>query len=322
MPPSTPQKAHVRRISQLTGTPGTPHTPYSAVPSSAASPATPPSRYVLAHDHTPSRGDRHSRASGESEPPSAAGTPDMALGSPMGGGAPSASAKGYTVDGHEEEEEEEQERELEHDGLSVVGDEDPDRTATTMNFGSKVDLRHDRTRETTAEPYLKAHEGDSADASFADDGDHDAPSGSSFGSYGSDSALEVLENDEDEDDVLDEEDDLEGLDPGEPLTGRGRKRRRRRWDDTERRKEMGLLEVRAALAKLCKTDELQIIPPLILAHPMPLLPLLALLPYNFLPAGVVFFIPIYCVLVALSVAGHIVIVYLAWCVLLLELAFG
>lgn len=247
MPPSTPQKAHIRRISQLAGTPGTPHTPYSAALSSAASPATPPSRYVLAHDHTPSRGDRGSRAFGESEPPSAVGTPDMSLGSPMTGRMQVAPAKGYTLDGDGEDDDDDdedgQERENEPHGLSGAGDEDPDRTATTLTFGSKVDLRHDRTRETTAEPYLKAREGGSADASFVDDGDHDAPSGSSFGSYGSDSALEVLENDDEEDDVLDEEDDLEGLDPGEPLTGRGRKRRRRRWDDTERRKEMGLLEV-------------------------------------------------------------------------------
>ena len=57
---------------------------------------------------------------------------------------------------------------------------------------------------------------------------------------------------------------------------------------------------------------LQLVPPLILAHPLPLLPMLALLPYNFLPAGVVFFIPILCVLTILSSCAHIVIVYLAW----------
>ena len=56
----------------------------------------------------------------------------------------------------------------------------------------------------------------------------------------------------------------------------------------------------------------QLIPPLILAHPLPLLPLLALLPYSFLPAGVVFFIPIICVLAILSSCAHIVIIYLAW----------
>jgi len=58
----------------------------------------------------------------------------------------------------------------------------------------------------------------------------------------------------------------------------------------------------------------QLVPSLILAHPLPLLPLLALLPYNFLPAGVVFFIPIICILAVLSSCAHIVIVYLAWCV--------
>ena len=51
---------------------------------------------------------------------------------------------------------------------------------------------------------------------------------------------------------------------------------------------------------------------MILAHPLPLFPLLALLPYNFLPAGVVFFIPIICGLAVLSCCAHIVIVYLAW----------
>lgn len=58
---------------------------------------------------------------------------------------------------------------------------------------------------------------------------------------------------------------------------------------------------------------MQLIPSLILSHPLPLLPLLALLPYNFLPAGVVFFVPVICILALLSVCAHIVIVYLAWC---------
>jgi amino acid permease len=43
-----------------------------------------------------------------------------------------------------------------------------------------------------------------------------------------------------------------------------------------------------------------------------MLPLLGMLPYNFLPAGVAFFIPALCVLTALSACAHIVIVYLAW----------
>lgn len=58
--------------------------------------------------------------------------------------------------------------------------------------------------------------------------------------------------------------------------------------------------------------DIQLIPPLILSHGLPMLPLLGMLPYNFLPAGVVFFIPALCILVALSACAHIVIVYLAW----------
>jgi hypothetical protein len=50
---------------------------------------------------------------------------------------------------------------------------------------------------------------------------------------------------------------------------------------------------------------------LILAHPLPLLPLLPGLPYDLLPGGVVLFIPITCVLAGLSACAHIVIVYLA-----------
>ncbi|WWC57955.1 uncharacterized protein I303_100490 [Kwoniella dejecticola CBS 10117] len=96
------------------------------------------------------------------------------------------------------------------------------------------------------------------------------------------------------------------FDVSEPLvngsrSSRGRRKARRRrssrWNDSEEKEEKGLLEL---------------IPPLILAHPLPLLPLLALLPYNFLPAGVVFFVPVFCVLALLSTCAHIVIVYLAW----------
>ncbi|OCF33187.1 hypothetical protein I316_05232 [Kwoniella heveanensis BCC8398] len=126
-------------------------------------------------------------------------------------------------------------------------------------------------------------------------------SGSGSGSFGSDSALEVLDHDEE----LDEQEDLEMMfdddefeaDVGEPLVSRSRGRRRRRWNHDEEKQEKGLIEL---------------IPSLVLAHPLPLLPLLALLPYNFLPAGVVFFIPIFCVLAVLSACAHIVIVYLAW----------
>ncbi|WVW81640.1 hypothetical protein I302_103635 [Kwoniella bestiolae CBS 10118] len=140
----------------------------------------------------------------------------------------------------------------------------------------------------------------------------------SGGSFNSDSVLEVLDNDEegeyDEEEVMtflnnnsnhDEETGTEDFefDVSEPLvngSGRGKRkgrRRRRRWNEGEEKEEKGLLEL---------------IPPLILAHPLPLLPLLALLPYNFLPAGVIFFVPVFCVLALLSACAHIVIVYLAW----------
>jgi len=49
-----------------------------------------------------------------------------------------------------------------------------------------------------------------------------------------------------------------------------------------------------------------------LAHPLAIFPLLAYLPYNFLPAGVVFFIPVLSVLAVLSACAQIVIVYLSW----------
>ncbi|WVQ64648.1 uncharacterized protein L199_002815 [Kwoniella botswanensis] len=147
----------------------------------------------------------------------------------------------------------------------------------------------------------------------------------SGGSFNSDSILEVLDNDDedyDEEEVMtflnnnghstnDEETGTEDFefDVSDPLvngSGSGsssrnkrkvRRTRRGRWNEGEEKEEKGLLEL---------------IPPLILAHPLPLLPLLALLPYNFLPAGVVFFVPVFCVLALLSACAHVVIVYLAW----------
>nr|XP_031859917.1 uncharacterized protein CI109_004766 [Kwoniella shandongensis]KAA5526989.1 hypothetical protein CI109_004766 [Kwoniella shandongensis] len=115
-------------------------------------------------------------------------------------------------------------------------------------------------------------------------------------SFRSDSILEVLDDDDepDEEDMIldDEEAELD-----EPLVRNRAGRRRTRWNGDEEKQEKTLLEL---------------IPPLVLAHPLPLLPLLALLPYNFLPAGVVFFVPLLCILAILSACAHIVIVYLAW----------
>ncbi|TYJ57562.1 hypothetical protein B9479_001644 [Cryptococcus floricola] len=140
--------------------------------------------------------------------------------------------------------------------------------------------------------------------------DSPPPTGSTSGqSQSSHSTLEFLDNDLSDLDAeldIDNMDDLdydeESMDTGvdEPLVrGRGsrprRRARRKGWE--EEKVEKGLIEL---------------IPSIILSHPLPLLPLLALLPYNFLPAGVVFFIPIICVLALLSICAHIVIVYLSW----------
>ncbi|KIR56296.1 hypothetical protein I315_01361 [Cryptococcus gattii Ru294] len=117
-------------------------------------------------------------------------------------------------------------------------------------------------------------------------------------------SLQLLDNDLDEpdDDVdldlddMDLDDEESDARVDDPLVrGRAGRRRGRRYK--EEATERGLLEL---------------IPSLMLSHPLPLLPLLALLPYNFLPAGVVFFVPVICILALLSVCAHIVIVYLAW----------
>jgi len=63
---------------------------------------------------------------------------------------------------------------------------------------------------------------------------------------------------------------------------------------------------------MADADKLQLIPPLILAHPLAIFPILAYLPFNFLPAVVVFFIPVLSVLAVLSASAQIVIVYLSW----------
>jgi hypothetical protein len=55
--------------------------------------------------------------------------------------------------------------------------------------------------------------------------------------------LEVLENDEDEV-MFEDDDDDEGLDAGQPLVARGRRKQRRRWDQDENKTEASLLEVR------------------------------------------------------------------------------
>ncbi|ORX34982.1 hypothetical protein BD324DRAFT_582450 [Kockovaella imperatae] len=131
-----------------------------------------------------------------------------------------------------------------------------------------------------------------------------AASGSGSTSFNSDSILEILDDEEEEENNdlgLDEEEGMleDELAEGDPLVGTSgrRRRRRKRWDEGDEKSDKSLFELVA---------------PLVLAHPLPLLPFLSAIPSDFLPAGVVFFIPIYCVLIALSSCAHIVIVYLAW----------
>ncbi|BEI79948.1 hypothetical protein CcaverHIS002_0104770 [Cutaneotrichosporon cavernicola] len=56
----------------------------------------------------------------------------------------------------------------------------------------------------------------------------------------------------------------------------------------------------------------ELVPALVLAHPLALFPALAAIPHDFLPAGVALFVPLLCVLALLSACAHIVIVYLGW----------
>ncbi|WRT63511.1 uncharacterized protein IL334_000416 [Kwoniella shivajii] len=181
---------------------------------------------------------------------------------------------------------------------------------------SDIDFSPSTSAERPSEDTVSLVEGEQVNQSSQSSASGSARSGSGLGSYKADTTLEILDNDEDfdEEDMMifdDEETELgtgtetgtdHDFDVAELLVSgsrrNGRKRRRRRYnDDGEDKEEKGLLEL---------------IPPLILAHPLPLLPLLALLPYNFLPAGVVVFVPIFCVLALLSACAHIVIVYLAW----------
>ncbi|KAL7420299.1 hypothetical protein Q5752_005268 [Cryptotrichosporon argae] len=139
----------------------------------------------------------------------------------------------------------------------------------------------------------KTDHGDDEGSSLADDDFDEGAEGPSDESSGS--RQRSFDTDEHEEfDVEDDEDEEADVSVTDPLTSRGR--RRRRWEPEEKQ-ERGVYEI---------------IPNLILAHPLPLLPLLCLLPYNFLPAGVVLFVPFFCILAALSTCAHIVIVYLAW----------
>jgi hypothetical protein len=171
-----------------------------------------------------------------------------------------------------------------------------------------LDLRHTPMNERHSNQAGGSRSGSSAGSGASGSG---SGSGDSYNSE----LLEMLENDEVGDELDMGDSDLEGgvvSDPQEPLTGgRRRRRRRKRFDEEDEPKEKSLFEV-GHIGLMYPMADVQLVPPLILAHPLPLLPMLAMLPYNFLPAGVVFFIPILCVLTALSSCAHIVIVYLSW----------
>lgn len=105
---------------------------------------------------------------------------------------------------------------------------------------------------------------------------------------------------------LDYEDDEDDAGSDEPLFRRS-STRRRKYDD-----EPGDSSLWEVSADASVTANAQLIPPLILAHPLALFPALAAIPHDFLPAGVALFIPLLCVIAVLSSCAHIVIVYLAW----------
>jgi hypothetical protein len=145
-----------------------------------------------------------------------------------------------------------------------------------------------------------------------------------------------MDNEDDVDvDIDDEGWGTDGDAGGTPLLsesgGRGRARGRGRrkpvWDDqeTSRRGQLSLLEVGCAIARSVWLRRLaepadvllacalhpQLIPPLILSHPLFLLPIIPLLPNAFLPAGVIIFVPAIVAIAGLSACANIVAVYLA-----------
>ncbi|KAL1408755.1 hypothetical protein Q8F55_005568 [Vanrija albida] len=157
-------------------------------------------------------------------------------------------------------------------------------------------------RASIADSFATAEEGDDADQGSDLDLDELeaelAASGSDSESPGHSASLSSFSDAFDfEFDEYDEEEEVSGeeIDQSQPLVRGGR--RRRKWEQEPGDGDKGLFEL---------------IPPLILAHPLALFPALAAVPYDFLPAGVALFVPVFCVLAALSLCAHIVIVYLAW----------
>ncbi|GHJ88664.1 hypothetical protein NliqN6_5066 [Naganishia liquefaciens] len=128
-----------------------------------------------------------------------------------------------------------------------------------------------------------------------------------FGIYDS----ELLEEDEDLTEFLSENEEWEEhemQDRGEGelfINGAGGSKRQRhgkkkRWKEAEEELQRG---GNRSLAEL--------VAPIILAHPLALLPLIPLLPYSFLPAGVVLFVPVFVAIAGLSACAHVVVVYLS-----------
>lgn len=108
-------------------------------------------------------------------------------------------------------------------------------------------------------------------------------------SDGEDEHASLLFSDDDDEFDFNYDEEMEQASE-EPLV-----RRRRRFDDEPGEKSL-----------------LELVAPLVLAHPLALFPALASVPNDFLPAGVALFVPLFCVVALLSACAHIVIVYLAW----------
>lgn len=275
MAPSTPSKSHNRTSSQF------------------STPATPETAYVLAQESQ----EGEDNEDGEETPTERAGSLTTPIAFDVQSG-PNRDQSSHFPPREEEDDHTPMVFDLKHPDTPAEGS----RSASTSRRNSQ-----DALGRGSAANGITSAGGSASSASGSGTG-----SGSSYESE----LLEMLENDDEATDFELNEDELEealGSDAAEPLVGRGRRRRRRKWDDEEENKDRSLFEVSCPIYQLwVQRANGQLIPPLILAHPLPLLPLLALLPYNFLPAGVVFFIPIICVLTVLSSCAHIVIVYLSW----------
>jgi hypothetical protein len=109
------------------------------------------------------------------------------------------------------------------------------------------------------------------------------------------------------------------------INGNSKGSKKAKWKEAEEELRRGgnrsLAEVRTcsisylvrAPGEFRYTDlsDVQLVAPIILAHPLALLPIIPLLPHSFLPAGVALFIPIFVASAGLSACSHVVVVYLS-----------